>query len=220
MIELTDFKKDSDVPQEVIEKYRDVLPEELIGIWENYGFGSFYGGFLKTVNPDEYRELLIEAAPFFGNEIVIFTTGMADLITWRIASDKQKTVAHILLFRNGDLDTVAAEDLEFFFEDIVNRDDFQRNKELYAAKYFKAVEQQGEPSYNEAFGYTPLLVLGGNPDKIDSLQKVDLKTHIILIAAMYDNEEVFPNDEPRPDEVLAENEISSEPKKKKFFGLF
>lgn len=37
---------------------------------------------------------------------------------------------------------------------------------------------------------------------------------------MYDNGEVFPNDEPSPDEVLAENEISSEPKKKKFFGLF
>lgn len=70
----------------------------------------------------------------------------------------------------------------FFFEDIENEDEWQRSKELIANPYFKAVEQQGEPAYNEAFGYTPLLVLGGNPDKIDSLQKVDLKTHIILIV--------------------------------------
>lgn len=115
MIELTDFKKDSDVPQEVIEKYRDVLPDELIEVWKKYGFGSFYGGFLKTVNPDDYADVLHEIAPLFEKEVVMFTTGLADLIVLEMETkDDDRGYAHILLYRTGDFETIPSKNLVFF----------------------------------------------------------------------------------------------------------
>ncbi|QBO37453.1 DUF1851 domain-containing protein [Periweissella cryptocerci] len=223
-MELKDFKKESDVPKETIEKYRNILPFELIEVWENYGFGSFYSGYLKTVNPDEYTDVLDEAAPFFSKGNVIFTTGLADVITWEEPQAAEANgYAYLVMFRNGEFKGLATRNLEFFFEDIINEDVFQRNEELLATPYFEAVKQQGEPAYDEAFGYTPLLVLGGH-DSIESLQKVDLMAHIALISAFHGGP-VFDTDEPSTDELEVDNQpiehkVDSEPKKKKFFGLF
>ena len=42
---LKDFKKISNVSDELINKYKTKLPEELIMIWQKYGFGTFYNGY-------------------------------------------------------------------------------------------------------------------------------------------------------------------------------
>ena len=38
---LNDFVKISDVDTLLIHEYKDVLPQEIITVWKNYGFGSF-----------------------------------------------------------------------------------------------------------------------------------------------------------------------------------
>ena len=57
---LRDFKKEKDMPEEVIERYRDLVPKEMIEIWKNYGLGSFLNGYLRVINPDDYKELVEE----------------------------------------------------------------------------------------------------------------------------------------------------------------
>ena len=44
----------------IIEKYTNILHHALIDVWKNYRFGSFAKGFLRTINPEEYQELLNE----------------------------------------------------------------------------------------------------------------------------------------------------------------
>ena len=79
---LNDFKKEKDMPKEVIEKYRNLVPKEMIEIWEKYGLGSFLSGYLRVINPDDYKEL-VEETYFRGNvAIPIFITAFADVITW------------------------------------------------------------------------------------------------------------------------------------------
>ena len=39
MIEINDFKKIEDVPQEVIEKYESVISYKIIEFWKRYGLG-------------------------------------------------------------------------------------------------------------------------------------------------------------------------------------
>ncbi len=39
------YQKISDVPQEIIDKYKNPLPQELITIWETMGFGIYEDGF-------------------------------------------------------------------------------------------------------------------------------------------------------------------------------
>ena len=79
---LNDFKKEKEMPKEVIEKYRNLVPKEMIEIWEKYGLGSFLNGYLRVINPDDYKEL-VEETYFRGNvAIPIFITAFADVITW------------------------------------------------------------------------------------------------------------------------------------------
>ncbi|WP_324604070.1 T6SS immunity protein Tdi1 domain-containing protein [Paenilisteria weihenstephanensis] len=49
--------------------------------------------------------------------------------------------------------------------------------------YQEAVKKLGTPAYDECFGYVPLLALGGS-EKMENLQKVKLKEHILLISAL------------------------------------
>ncbi len=79
---LNDFKKEKEMPKEVIEKYRNLVPKEMIEIWEKYGLGSFLNGYLRVINPDDYKEL-VEETYFRGNvAIPIFITAFADVVTW------------------------------------------------------------------------------------------------------------------------------------------
>ena len=55
---LVDFVKFSDVDNSLIQKYQELLPPEIISLWQNYGFGTFHNGYFKVINPDEYKELL------------------------------------------------------------------------------------------------------------------------------------------------------------------
>ena len=48
-----DFHRENEIGNDVIKKYSDILPKELISIWKKYGTGSMMNGFLKVVNPDE-----------------------------------------------------------------------------------------------------------------------------------------------------------------------
>ena len=56
-----------------------------------------------------------------------------------------------------------------------------RDEYLIWKPYPKAVENIGDLSYEECFGYTPLLGLGG-AEKVENLKKVKLKEHILIIT--------------------------------------
>ena len=63
---ITDFIKKDDVPEELIKEYEDKLPSEVIAFWKEFGFGVFYNGYLKSINPNDYKEL-IEKSYFLGD---------------------------------------------------------------------------------------------------------------------------------------------------------
>ena len=80
---LRDFKKEKEMPKGIIEKYKGQVPDKVIEIWKNYGLGSFLNGYLRVINPDDYKEL-VEETYFRGKEsIPLFTTAFADVITWQ-----------------------------------------------------------------------------------------------------------------------------------------
>ncbi len=41
---LKDFKLHNKVPSELIEKYKNMVPKEIIDLWQDYGFGTFMAG--------------------------------------------------------------------------------------------------------------------------------------------------------------------------------
>ena len=79
------YIKNENVSSEIINKYKDKLPDELLTIWETLGYGIFGDGYLKIVNPNDYKDLLEETyIPVHKDPIVMFATAMSDLIIWEI----------------------------------------------------------------------------------------------------------------------------------------
>jgi len=78
---LRKLEKDSEIT-EVIERYRGLVPKEMLEIWEKYGLGSFMNGYLRVINPNDYKKL-VEETYFRGNKAIpIFITAFADIVTW------------------------------------------------------------------------------------------------------------------------------------------
>jgi len=67
---------------ELFQKYKEVLPEELMEIWQEQGWASMLNGYLRVINPDDYKALLDDTY-FRGNRsIPIMTTAFGDIITF------------------------------------------------------------------------------------------------------------------------------------------
>jgi len=168
-----DFVLGTQVSSEVIEKYKDHIPAELLEVWKNYGFGTFLGGYLKVINPDEYLDILNDSYYAANVSIPIFTTGFGDIIVW-----KDSKYVSLVKYRKKQIETLSS-GFKFFFSDLEEDPEFV--KQLDNGLYSDAVSVHGALEYDECYGFIPLLVIGGN-ESVDNLQKVKIIPHIDLIT--------------------------------------
>ena len=170
-----DFCKEKEFVKEIIEKYSNVLPDELISVWKQYGTGSFMNGFLKIINPDEYMDLLKETFSDYEGVIPVMVTAFGDIIT---VNEEERV--DIIYYRYGYFSVIATS-WEMF--EIFAMDDFMNDRMFKNGLYKTAIEKIGEIEYDECLGYVPLLALGGS-EKVDNLKKIKIKEHIRLISDM------------------------------------
>ena len=93
---LDDFRIEKKVPLDLIDTYRNKIPKLIIQIWEDYGFGSFMNGFLRTINPNEFQDILQRAYYMGTKSLPVFVTALGDMIVW-----EENTYLTILRFRHG-----------------------------------------------------------------------------------------------------------------------
>ncbi|MFU8690853.1 T6SS immunity protein Tdi1 domain-containing protein [Rossellomorea sp. FS2] len=172
-----DFKFQAEVSTELYQKYSNRLPKQVLAVWEKYGFGSALNGYLKIVNPDDYQSLINETYLRSSNTTVVFMTSLGDAILWEHSREENQYLV-LVNFRKGKTSILEA-GFNFFFEDL--EDDGFKEKDLDWKPYSEAVEKYGEPAFDECFGYTPLLGLGG-AEKVENLKKVKLKEHILIMT--------------------------------------
>jgi hypothetical protein len=171
----SDFKLSEKVSKDTIDKYKDIFGEDVMEIWEKYGFGSTFKGYLKIINPDNMQELLEETYIMPFEEIPIFITGMGDIIAY----DNRGNFV-ILDYRHQRIKVIWTDKeigWDYFFDDFFQKRYWQWNP------YFEAVEKYGEPEYDECFGYEPLLSLGGK-ESVENLKKVKYEVHISLMGEL------------------------------------
>ncbi|WP_276352563.1 T6SS immunity protein Tdi1 domain-containing protein [Cohnella caldifontis] len=169
---LVDFKFQASTPDDVIKSYTGAVPESMLEIWNQYGFGSFLGGYLKTVNPDLFQPILKDVYVRHRDALVLFTTSMGDIIVWE---DNKYLIQ--LNFRRGKIKGISS-GITFFFSDLEDESFLEEN--LDWLPYPEAVQKLGEPGYEECFAYTPSLALGGS-EKLENLNKAKLVEHIYLM---------------------------------------
>ena len=145
----------------------------MIAFWKEYGFGTFYDGYLKAINPNDYNEL-IKKSYFQGNvSIPIFATAFGDLITW-----EENQFVGIVKYRFGE-SNIISDGFDFFFEDL-QAGEFDKDH-FTISKYNEAIDKYGKLEYDECFGYTPILAMGGN-ESVENLKKVKIKEYIAIIS--------------------------------------
>lgn len=158
--------------EDIIASYTGKIPEEMLEVWMQYGFGSILEGYLKIVNPDEFQTILKEVYLRSKGAIVLFTTSMGDIIVW-----EDNRYLSLLNFRKGMASCISA-GFKYFFSNL--EEEAFKNKALDWSPYPQAVKKYGVPNYYECFAYEPILGLGGSK-KVANLSKVKLIEHIYLI---------------------------------------
>lgn len=169
------IEKGQDIKQELIQKYKTIVPDELVKIWEDYGFGRLMDGYLKVINPEDYQELLNETY-FRGNiSVPILTTAFGDIVTL-----EEGQYIGMVKYKNGNF-VMLAKNFKRFVQNL--EDDYFLEKYFQITQYTEAVNKLGKLKQDECFGYVPLLGLGGS-EKVDNLNKVKIREHIELISQM------------------------------------
>ncbi len=174
---LKDFVLYKECSAEQIEKYKGKVPDFLIDIWENYGLGTFKDGYLRTINPDEYIELLNDTYFAAARSIPIFTTAFGDILTFETGREGNFHLYNVK-YRRGNFNVIPA-GIQFFYK-IMNSESFIAEYLDYE-QYPAAVEKLGVPPYNQCFCYVPILGMGGS-EKVENIELGDTKTHIEVIT--------------------------------------
>lgn len=172
---LEDFESYEKVGQNVINLYKNKIPEKLLDIWEEYGFGSFMDNYIKIIDPNEYNGLLNDSYFRGKDSIPVMPTGFGDIITW----EKNRYLG-IVKYRKGTFDIIE-DGFEYFLNDIMDPEYVREF--LDNSQYKEAVIENGKLDFDECFGYVPLLQLGGS-EKVENLKKVKIKEHLELITKM------------------------------------
>lgn len=178
MVEIADFVSHGPVEAEVIAEFRGRVPDDLVEIWEQYGYGTFAAGFLRVINPKVYEAEIgdcIGKTQGDGIAIPIMVTGLGDLITW------EPSVGVIAIqYRLGNTRGLGTKLRTFLTLTILDGAE-HLSRTLNWDIFPEAVAAHGDLSYDESFIFVPLLSLGGSA-KVENLRKRETLTAIQMMV--------------------------------------
>lgn len=163
--------------KEFIDSFRGNFPDELLLFWKEYGFGSFMNGYLKLVNPLSYQDIFKETYLHYkSNQHVFAVTSLCDLLVW------DGDTVELINYRHGYSEVVGSDEIDWYFNMDLT-EEYYLSKRLKADNYSSARDKLGEPDFDECYGYTPILAVGGS-ENVKNLQKEKIKEHISLISQL------------------------------------
>ena len=163
------YTKYSDVSINTINKYKGVLPEELLTIWQNMGYGIYEDGFIQLLEPS----------------IVFGVTALGDLLIWEgndnwtISSDEGN---RILFINIRKCTSEILGDMDFLLNFTLGDETAIIDKEYFdSLPYLNIKGKLPTLQYGQCYGYVPALALGGKASS-KNLQVVDVKSYIDIIG--------------------------------------
>lgn len=160
--------------EKILEFGRQMLPPEIIFLWENYGFGDYGNGIIKVVDPRDYMNSLytwLGGQDF--NKIPILVSAFGDIFYYRKLEENENDIS-LLNIHYRKIDVCAHSYQEFFYKyilDISIKENVLRQK-----LYDEAVKALGKLKHNEIFFFVPALAIGGVED-IKYVKKGDANVH-------------------------------------------
>ena len=167
--------------EEILNFGNQMLPKELIKLWEDYGFGAYGDGIIKVVDPREYMHSLYS---WLGQEnlsrLPIIVTAFGDIFYYRKLANNENDVS-LLNIHYRRTEACGASYQDFFERYILDKGVIK--KVLRADLYQQAVKKLGRLGDKEIFFFTPALVLGGG-ENIAYIEKGNGAVHQQVLLAI------------------------------------
>lgn len=166
------------VSPETVKKYQAYLPEALLELWQNHGFGFYGNGLLQIINPELYQDelwswLMKDQPDMTRLPIAISAFGL--VFYYRLLSEDGDEDVSFIDPHNSDI-VVTAWSLTDFFNDWICGDEIIEQF-LEKSALAKAQTQYDKLSDNQMYCYLPALRLGGRASDLN-LDKGDAATHL------------------------------------------
>ncbi len=163
------------------EEYLDRLPDCLLELWRESGFGAYGNGIIRVINPDDYADAL---ATWLGRHderrIPIAVSAFGDIFYYRDLDEGEEDVSRIMVhYKSID---VCVWSLKDFFNEYLC--DHEIIETVLRDKLFrKAVQALGPLADDEMYGFVPALAIGGAED-IKFVKKQKTLVHLELLFQM------------------------------------
>ena len=163
---------------ETVKKYQAYLPEALLELWQNHGFGFYGNGLLQIINPELYQDVLwswlMKDQPDM-TRLPIAISAFGLVFYYRLLSEDGDEDVSFIDPHNSDIG-VTAWSLTDFFNDWICDDEIIEQF-LEKSALAKAQTQYGKLTDNQMYCYLPALRLGGRASDLN-LDKGDAATHL------------------------------------------
>ncbi len=179
-----------EVPKSSIDKYRSILPNALLGYWQNEGWCSYADGLFWIVDPEPYKATLDRWLQGSGlaevdNYNVIARDAFGSLYTWGERYQRKITISSlaggIVALKNqlSKPNPVPDRTLGIFLGSTSRESlDFEDNqgKPLFQ----RALAKLGPVGADEMYAFEPALCIGGKAD-LEHMKKVDIHVHLMIL---------------------------------------
>lgn len=195
---LEDFGEPHDnqlISEEVINTYRNKLPDQLLTYWKALGSCGFHNGLIWMVNPEEYQDLLdswLEGSPFQDrNDLsVIARTAFGVLYVWGKGKGNvvkiHPTTNLITYIQENDSKSLTHEEENFELrcfwglKDLSSADKTDNQKKPL---FSRALKKLGKLKSDEIYGFSHRLSLGGK-ETLENLEIFKLDVYHDLAQQM------------------------------------
>lgn len=168
----------------LITRYSGLVPDSLLALWQNVGFGSYGGGLVQIVNPDAWRSLLHRWLLLEEDDptrIPIAISAFGRVFYYRRLSDEGDEDVCSLDPHRSDLDVIVWS-LNEFFNDFLC-EPACANDSLQVPAFQAAVTRHGPLDDGQMFTYVPALRLGGS-ESTERLEKEDAFVHLEFLLQL------------------------------------
>lgn len=166
-----------------IAKYADLSYPELTTLWQEVGLGSYCDGMLKIINPSDYQDVLNSCyiMDYDKSFLPFMCTAFGDVFAY-VKNSRLKNYIVYLNVRYGTY-LILPDNLVLLLGKII----FNKSilKGWFDLENYPVIQEViGTPGYDECFGYSPLLALGGsesieNVRIVKTLPYIDISTQTI-----------------------------------------
>ena len=167
--------------EEILNFGRQMLPKEIVELWENHGFGEYGDGIIKVIDPREYMNSLYS---WLGRKdlsrIPIIVTAFGDIFYYRNLGNNENDIS-LLNIHYRRTEACGSSYQDFFEQYLSNREVVK--KVLRADLYKQAVKKFGKLDCQDIFFFVPALVLGGGED-IKYIEKGNGAVHQMVLLTI------------------------------------